>query len=89
MATTECLLKLLHVKYRAADLGIPEATDTTVVYNDNEAAVSWATSVTNKGIKHINLRKTKVREIMADGHATVVLQKKSKTLPTSAVSAIP
>lgn len=71
MATNECIKELLHVKNRAADLGMPDALETNTVFNDNQAAVNWAASVTNKGTKHINLRENKVREAVADGSARV------------------
>ena len=65
MATNECTKELLHVKLRAQDLGMADAFDRITIYNDNEACVSWSSSLTNKGMKHINLRECKVHEAVA------------------------
>ena len=71
MATNKYILKLLHIKLHAINLGMPEAHECTTIYNDNSSAVSWASLLTNKGTKHINLRKAKVCEACADGGAVV------------------
>ena len=62
MATNKCATELQSIKYRAHNIGIPEAYYSTKIYNDNQAAVQWAASVTSKGIKHLNLRENMVRE---------------------------
>jgi hypothetical protein len=54
-ATHECINDLLSIKHRALDLGMSDAAKTITVYNDNKSAVDWASSVTLKGTKHINL----------------------------------
>ncbi|KAL7543110.1 hypothetical protein ACHAWF_009459 [Thalassiosira exigua] len=54
-----------------ADLGMPGASTTTSVYNDNCGAVDWSKNVTNKGIKPFNLKENKVREVHAAGDAAV------------------
>jgi hypothetical protein len=61
-ATHECINDLLSIKHRALDLGMPDAAKTITVYNDNKSAVDWASSVTLKGTKHINLHECCVRE---------------------------
>eukprot|EP00956_Cyclotella_meneghiniana_P020999 scaffold37679_cov76-Cyclotella_meneghiniana.AAC.13 len=61
-ATHECVMDLLSVKHRAMDLGFPDAFDRITVYNDNKSACDWASSVTLKGTKHINLHENCVRE---------------------------
>jgi hypothetical protein len=61
-ATHECVNDLLSIKNRALDLGFPDAAQTITVYNDNNAAVDRATSVTLKGTKHINLHKNCIRK---------------------------
>ena len=66
-ATNECVKDLLSVKHRALDLGFPNAAKRITVYNDNKSAVDWASSVTLKGTKHINLHETCVREAHQDG----------------------
>ena len=71
VATNECIGELVDLRHRAADLGMSDAEGTTTVYNDNQGAVDWAASITNKGIKHINLRENKVREVHANGTVAV------------------
>ena len=66
-ATHECVNDLLSVKHRAQDLGFPDASNRIPVYNDNKAAVDWASSVTLKGTKHINLHENCVREAHQGG----------------------
>ena len=56
MAANECATELQSLKHRANDIGIPEAYYRTNIYNNNEAAVQWAASVTSKGTNNINLR---------------------------------
>ena len=65
-ATHECIKDLLSIKHRAIDLGFPDASTTIPVYNNNKSAVDWASSVTLKGTKHINLHETCVREYHQD-----------------------
>ena len=72
MATNECTTELLHVKLRAQDLGMADAYKRIIIYNDNQAAVGWCSSLTNKGMKHINLRECKVREAVIDGDIRVL-----------------
>ena len=66
------MTELLSVKHRAQDLGMADGSARTVVYNDNQACVHWADSVTSKGIKHINLRETQVRECHQSKEAQVL-----------------
>jgi hypothetical protein len=65
IATNECIKALLSIKNRGEDLAMVDATDQTMVYNDNKACIEWAAAVTTKGIKHLNLRENKVREAQA------------------------
>ena len=32
------------------------------IYNDNEVAIKWSQNLTNKGLRHIQMRKNEVRE---------------------------
>ncbi|KAL7516710.1 hypothetical protein ACHAWF_000075, partial [Thalassiosira exigua] len=71
VATNECVVELLSIKHIMVDLGLPDTTDTSPVYNDNEACVNWSKNVTSKGIKHYNLKEDKVREVHAAGDAAI------------------
>ena len=71
IATNECVKELLHIKHCTEDLNIPDATDNTVVYNDNQACVNWSKSCTTKGVKHLNLKENKIRETHAAHTATI------------------
>jgi hypothetical protein len=70
-ATHECINDLLSIKHRALNLGIPEAAETIIVYNTDKAAVDWASSITLKGTKHINLHENCVRENHQNGTVRV------------------
>ncbi|KAL7516128.1 hypothetical protein ACHAWF_000027, partial [Thalassiosira exigua] len=71
VATNECIVSLLSIRHRMADLGLPDVADTTSVFNDNRGVVDWSKNVTNKGVKHFNLKENKVREVHASGDAAV------------------
>ena len=62
MATNECTTELQSLKHRPNNIGIPEAYARTKIYNDNKSAVQWASSVTSKVIKHLNLREDMIRK---------------------------
>ena len=62
MATKECNTELQTRKHHANDIGIPEVYSSKKIYNDNNAAVQWAASVTSKGIKHLNLQENMILE---------------------------
>ena len=49
-----------------------DAFDQITIHNDNEACISWYASLTNKGIKHINLHECKVHEAIIDGNVRVL-----------------
>jgi len=64
-ATDECvkfllafaqLLEFLDVKY----IFMPSQT---VVYNDNKACIQWSKQATTKGLRHIQMRENRIREI--------------------------
>jgi hypothetical protein len=71
VATNECTTELQSIRYRAQDLKMSDAFERTTIYNDNQAAVDWAASCTNKGTKHINLRENYVRELHQNGTTKV------------------
>lgn len=62
IATNACTTELDSIINRAQDLDMADAYKCITIYNDNQAAVDWAALCTNKGTKHINLRKNYVRE---------------------------
>ena len=72
IATNECVKEVLAVRLLAADLHVPDAATPTKIYNDNQACVDWAASITTKGIKHLNLKENKVRESQAEGECVVI-----------------
>ena len=67
VATNECTMNLEGVKHQAAEMGFPDASVTTNIYNDNQGCVDWSAAVTTKGIKHMNLKENRVRESQASG----------------------
>lgn len=52
-------------------MNLPDTINPTTVYNDNQACVDWSSTVTTKGIKHVNLRENRVREAQVAGHVHV------------------
>ena len=62
VATNECTMSLEGIKHQAADMGFPDASETTNIFNDNQGCVDWSAAVTTKGIKHLNLKENRVRE---------------------------
>jgi len=71
VATNECVKDIIALRNRGVDLDMSDALPATQVYNDNQAAVDWVVSLTNKGTKHINLRETSVREAHLDSEVAV------------------
>ena len=50
---------------------LSDTTTPTIIYNDNQACVDWSSTVTTKGIKHVNLHENRVREAQVAGHIRV------------------
>lgn len=71
VATNECTTELLSIRNRCQDLSLPDITLPTTIYNDNQACVDWSSTVTTKGIKHVNLRENRVREAQVAGQIHV------------------
>ncbi|KAL7516707.1 hypothetical protein ACHAWX_001691 [Stephanocyclus meneghinianus] len=71
VATSECMTELENVHHLAIDLGISNANEKIMVYNDNDACVQWSASVTNKGTNHMNLKENYVRKAHQLGLAQV------------------
>jgi hypothetical protein len=67
-ATNECVKFLLELVQLLDFLGVKELfmPGTTVIYNDNQACVSWSKSSTSKGIRHIQMKENHVRENIAN-----------------------
>jgi hypothetical protein len=72
VATNECALEVENIRHRANDLNCPDASEPTTIYNDNTACVAWSSALTTKGIKYLNLRETKVRELCASRSTSVL-----------------
>ena len=71
IATNECVTELLGIRNRCHDMHLSDTASPTIVYNDNQACVDWSSTVTTKGIKHVNLRENRVREAQVAGHIHV------------------
>jgi hypothetical protein len=70
--TNECILKVKNICHLTDDLNCPGVSPTTTIYNDNSAWIAWSLSLTTKGIKYLNLCKTKVWELYALGSMSVL-----------------
>ena len=56
---------------------LTDATTPTKVYNDNMSCVNWANNLTTKGIRHIELRETRVREWVQRQHSVFSMSRYS------------
>ena len=45
---------------------LPDATQPTLLYNDNDACVKWSHNMTSKAARHIELRENSIREWIQD-----------------------
>ena len=45
---------------------LPDATQPTLLYNNNDACVKWSHNMTSKAARHIELRENLVREWVQD-----------------------
>ena len=59
------------MRHLSEDLGFMDPSTPTIIYNDNQACVDWAATLTVKGIKHLNLRENKIRESHASNDIAV------------------
>ncbi len=53
-------------------LPLPNATSSTVLYNDNDACVKWSYNMTSKAARHIKLQENSVCEWVQDKSIKVV-----------------
>ena len=60
-ATDECTKSIQFFRNVLADIGFPQETPTPV-YNDNKGAIDWSASMSNKKMRHYNIRENCVRE---------------------------
>ena len=66
-ATDECTKFLLFLQHISNDFGIKQELfgNPTSIYNDNSACVTWSGNMTTKGLRHIQIRKNAIREVIA------------------------
>ena len=63
-ATSKQVLDFHHLCTSMCEAGhsLPDATQPTLLYNDNDACVKWSHNMTSKAARHIKLRENSVRE---------------------------
>ena len=63
-ATLKKVLDFCHLCTSMCEAGhsLPDATQPTLLYNDNDACVKWSHNMTSKAARHIKLRENSVRE---------------------------
>jgi len=63
-ATSKKVLDFRHLCTSMCEAGhsLPDATQPTLLYNDNDACVKWSHNMTSKAARHIKLRENSVRE---------------------------
>ena len=72
-ATDECTKSLLHLSqlFQGLNLKNEFMQNPTTVYNDNSASIQWASNMTTKGLRHVQIRENAVRESVISGFLTV------------------
>jgi len=72
-ATDECVKFLLELYQLLEFLGVADLfmPSTSVIYNDNNACVNWSKKCTTMGLRHIQMRKNKVRENVANAFVSI------------------
>jgi hypothetical protein len=71
-ATNEGSKSAMTIRHLSADLGLDEANDPTIIWNDNQGCVDWTkgTSVSKK-LRHLNMRELVVRQYQKLGKITI------------------
>lgn len=59
-AVDEATKEILSLRYRCDDMGLPDASSPTLLFNDNRGTVDWAKGTTTKGMRHMNFRDVSV-----------------------------
>jgi hypothetical protein len=57
---------------RTSGFDIPDTTDASHLYNDNESCVRWSHNMTTKQIRHMEMRENAVREWVQDSYLQVL-----------------
>ena len=72
-ATDECTKCLLHLAQLLQGLHLQDQYMPTpsLVYNDNSACIQWASNMTTKGLRHVQIRENAVRESVISGFIKV------------------
>ena len=62
-ATDSCTREVLHIKNLFEDLNLSHLFPTpNTIYNDNSACVQWCNTLTNRNLRHLQMKENAVRE---------------------------
>jgi len=63
-AADECVKDIIRIKHIIEDLGLQSklVQKKTKIYNDNMACVHWSSSLTTRGLRHMQVRENAIRE---------------------------
>ena len=62
-ATDECVKVFQNIKHILEDLDMKELINMpTPIYNDNTGCIAWSNTVTNRNLRHIQMRENVIRE---------------------------
>jgi hypothetical protein len=64
-----------------SDLGLLPPNTPTPIYNDNQAAVLWCNTTSQKGMRHYNIRENAIREAVHEYGEVAILHITGKTNP--------
>lgn len=61
-ATDLCTKEVLHIKHLFKDLNLSHLLPTpSPIYNDNSACVQWCNALTNRNLRHLQMKENAVR----------------------------
>ena len=61
-ATDECTKSVQMFRNILDELQMINLLQATAIYNDNQGAVNWSNTSSNKGMRHVNIRENAIRE---------------------------
>jgi len=61
-ATDECTKSVQMFRNILDELQMINLSQATAIYNDNQGAVNWSNTSSNKGMRHVNIRENAIRE---------------------------
>ena len=70
-AVDEATKEVLSLRHRCDDMGLPDSSSPTTVFNDNRGTCDWSKGTSTKGMRHLNLRDCAVRDSLQAGEIDI------------------